>query len=541
MKVVNGPVAASNPLAEHVMRRFQEVRELFEFDPQTDWEARASWIDGSADTRVDRKQLAACLRSYNAGRNDADAVREALEALEREETLAVVGGQQSGLFTGPLLVVYKAATIIQTARMAERKLGRKVVPVFWIAGEDHDFDEVNHTYVLSPELKAERIKLDRPTEERTSISRIAFQAEQWDAAIEQLASLLPDSEWKPALLARLKRFASESATLSDYFARMIGWLFGQYGLVLLDSADPGLRRVEAGMFERLIADNDELERALFASEEEVRRLGFAPQADVVEGNANLFILHEGMRLLLHKEGERFTDRKGLVSYTASQLREEARLHPERFSNNVFTRPLMQDHLLPVLAAVLGPGEIAYWALTRRAFRTFRMRMPIIVPRMAFTLLDGTLEKHMDKFGLRFADIGDKFAERRDAWLKGQDSLELDEQFAALKTEVERMYAPLLGKLTLIQPGLGKLGETNRQRVLDQIAYLEQRAFEAIAKQNDAELKQWERIQMSLLPLGKPQERVYNIFAYLNRYGETLISDIMEIPLDISGQHRLIYL
>jgi len=206
---------------------------------------------------------------------------------------------------------------------------------------------------------------------------------------------------------------------------------------------------------------------------------------------------------------------------------------------VLTRPLMQDYLFPVLSAVLGTGEIAYWALTHRAFHTVGFRMPIIVPRMSFTFVEGTVQKQMTKYELTFDDVVERFVERKEAWLHAQDTLGLDADFNLLKHQLESMYQPILSKLAQIQAGLGKLGETNKQKVIEQVEFLQNRTVHDLAKQNETALRNWDRIHSSLIPLGKPQERVYNIFAYLNRYGNTWISSLYEIPLDLTGQHRVI--
>ena len=106
--------------------------------------------------------------------------------------------------------------------------------------------------------------------------------------------------------------------------------------------------------------------------------------------------------------------------------------PDQLSNNVMSRPLMQEYLFPVLATVLGPGEIAYWALTKQAFEQFHMRMPIVVPRMEFTLIEGTIKKQMDKYELTLTDVLERFDEKKQAWLDAQDTLQLNDRFEAVK-------------------------------------------------------------------------------------------------------------
>src|SRR5690606_5473696 len=230
--------------------------------------------------------------------------------------------------------------------------------------------------------------------------------------------------------------------LSDAFALIMAKLFGQYGLIFLDSDDALLRRVESSFFQKLIAHNAKLDQALHPGQAAMLAHGYEPLAEVRENNANLFWLEDGERILLTRSSnEVYTDRSGQLRFSRDELIEWANKHPERFSNNVFTRPLMQEYVLPVLATVLGPGEIAYWGLTKDAFRTFGMRMPIIAPRLEFTLVEPAVKKQMDKLGLSIHDAVFHLEEKKGAWLKEQGVLEIEEHFAAVRAQFEQFYAP----------------------------------------------------------------------------------------------------
>ncbi|WP_238654633.1 bacillithiol biosynthesis cysteine-adding enzyme BshC [Paenibacillus piscarius] len=543
MNVVPEPLPGGSALAGDYIHQYERVGHLYggDFRSRESRAERAEWLDRTGSLRADRAEVAAALRDYNGKHNAHEEVLRSIELLEQPDTLVVTGGQQSGLFTGPLFVAYKAITVIQAAREAAEQLGRPVVPLFWIAGEDHDWDEVNHTYVLNRSGEISRIKLDRGDGPRSPVSQISVDAESWQQAVEQLDGLLQDSEFKPQLMELVTAAAESAGNMTEAFAKLMGSLFGQFGLILLDSADPALRRLEAPMFTSIIERNDELEAAYLAAAEQITASGYELQADVTPGNANLFYIHEGARLLLHKEEGQFTDRKGTVSFSREELLKQLENHPERFSNNVLTRPLMQDYLLPVLATVLGQGEIAYWAIPQQAFRVLDGQMPLILPRMSFTVIEGTLKKHMDKYGLTFTDVQGGLDNKRKEWLSAQDELRLEDRFEEIRTVFSGMYEPLIEQLGSIQAGLLKLGNNNKDKILDQISFLEAKALDALEKQNEAALRQWERIELSLIPLGKLQERVYNMMYYLNRYGLGWLEDVMAVPADFSGTHRIIYM
>jgi bacillithiol biosynthesis cysteine-adding enzyme BshC len=534
---------SGQPIAEHYMRQFERVRELFEYDPAARqlWRERAAWLDEGASPRADRRQLADALRRYNESIGNDAAALEQVQALQSGEALAVVGGQQAGLFTGQLLVIYKAITIVQAARQASERLGRPVVPVFWIAGEDHDWDEVDHIQVLTNQNGIEKLRLAKDAALRTSVSRTPVTPEEWEHILGQLDAVLMDTEYKSDWMRMLRGFAAESRTLTDLFARMLAKLFGRYGLVLMDSDDPALRRVETGLFERLIVENETLCKALLSGQSRVRELGYPVQAEVGDNAANLFLFEQGERTLLHREGDLFVNRRGSVRLTKEQLLQRLRTSPESFSNNVMTRPLMQEYLFPVLATVLGPGEIAYWALLRQGFAAMGMKQPPIVPRIEATLLEGTVQKHMRKYELTVEDVAERFEERKRDWLKAQDTLRLEERFAEVKRQFRAAYEPLLELIGGLNPGLRKLGDVNLSKINEQIDYMLAKATDAQNSKFEAALRQLERIRLSVLPLGKPQERVYNVLAYLNRYGDGWLHELAQTSLALDGRHLIVYL
>lgn len=532
----------NQPITDDYIHRFDRVQELFEYHP---WEAhslelRAAWLDSAQHARAQRSGLIAALKEFNLQAGNTYEAMQAIESLEREETLCVIGGQQAGLFSGPLLVIYKAITIIQQAREAAKRLNRPVVPIFWIAGEDHDWDEVNHVFVAGSNMEIDKIKLNRSSEARSPVSQIKIAEDDWKQAIKQLDDVLMETEFKEELINKLEHFTIDSSTLVDFFAKMMAWLFGRYGLILMDSADPNIRQLEGVMFAQLITKHEEINRAILSKQQKLINMGYTPQAPAQEGQANLFILDKGERRLLQAHPDGFVDRKDELKLTVEQCLQIAQQTPDQLSNNVMTRPLMQEFLFPVLGTVLGPGEIAYWGQTAEAFRVLSMKMPLIFPRQEFTLIEGTIQKHMSKYNLTFEDVALHFEEKRNEWLKTQDHLKLDDKFTAVKEQFEQLYEPLLQTVAQINEGISKLGQTNKQKIIEQIEFLEQRATQAFEAQYEASLRHLDRIQLSLLPLDKPQERVYNIFVYLNKHGTGWLEEIMDSEPPSPMHHTIKY-
>ncbi|MEF3305522.1 bacillithiol biosynthesis cysteine-adding enzyme BshC [Paenibacillus sp. GYB003] len=542
MRVERFRLEPSQPITRDYIYEYASVASLYEHNPwnEASERERAAWLGDESRPRADRDGLVKALLAYNESIGNGEAAIRHIEALRDRDTLVAIGGQQAVLFSGPLLVVYKAITVIAEAKQASERLGRQVVPVFWIAGEDHDLDEANHTYVLTDALAAQKIKLNAAQNKKSSVSKWTISPEAWEDALGQLEQSLMNTEFKPELMQRLRSLTDASSTLTGQFARIMAWLFGEFGLILVDSDDPELRKLESGLFASIVRKQGEFSETLLRSKDELERLGYKAQVELQPGQAHLFVYHEGERLLLSRQGELFADRKGTVSFTERELVELAERSPERLSNNVMSRPLMQDYLFPVLSVVLGPSEIAYWGLLRRAFSLFGLQMPVVVPRYEFTLLEGTIQKQMGKFGLEFDDVVHRLDEKQAAWLEAQGSLQVEELFAETKAKFAALYEPVVASVSGINPGLRKLGETNMQKIVEQIEFLEAKASEGFRSQHESALRHWERIRMSVMPNGKPQERVYNVFQYWVKYGGGWLRELAETPLSRDGSHRIVY-
>ena len=337
----------------------------------------------------------------------------------------------------------------------------------------------------------------------------------------------------------MRALSAEAGTLSELFAAMMARLFGRYGLVLMDADDPLLRAAEAPFFRSLVEKSEALSEALEVGKRQVEALGYVPTADVQRDCANLFWMRGDERQLLFRNQGKFVDRSGGIELTEEEMLRAAEKEPGALGNNVFTRPLMQEYVFPVLAAVLGPGEISYWALLRRAFETFGMEMPIIVPRLEFTVLEGTVQKQLDKFGLSFEDAVLRLEEKKAEWLREQDALGIEALFADVRRRFEELYEPVLRAAEQINPGLRRLGETNRKKIAEQIAFMESRTLDAFESRYEASIRQFERIRHSLTPLGRRQERVYNVIAFLNKYGESWIDELMGLEPEWNGAHNII--
>jgi uncharacterized protein YllA (UPF0747 family) len=270
------------------------------------------------------------------------------------------------------------------------------------------------------------------------------------------------------------------------------------------------------------------------------------QADTTAESLHLFVEVDGRRLLLQEltdeQGTWFVDRRQTIRLRPAELQTLIAQTPERLSNNVFSRPLMQQFLLPVIATVLGRAETAYWQQLPSAFGVFGWTCPALLPRLEYTLIEPPQARALQKLQRTFAEVTTDYETARKQWLSAQDDVRWPTQFAAIRARLADLYEPLTPHLESLGSGMTQLASQNLQKMNEQVDYLERRVIAAAEQQHSAVLRQWERLHLAFYPLGKYQERVYNILVYLNRNGNDWVHRLLALPYEPSkAQQQLIYL
>ncbi|GGA32528.1 putative cysteine ligase BshC [Kroppenstedtia guangzhouensis] len=541
MRVEDVYLEPDHPLVMDYLHLFHHLEPFYDYNPGEDsaFVMRAERLN-RRETPVSREDLASVLEQYHAGL-EHPAVQANLDRLRRPDSLVVVGGQQAGILTGPLYTLYKGITLIQLARREEKRLNRPVIPVFWIAGEDHDLEEVNHLHLLSGG-NTEKIILPVETGEKMPVSEVVPGRKQLEGWIRELGRRLPDTPHKSGLLDMLQEITRNEVSLSRHFARLMHRLFGRYGLLMIDSAFPALRRLEVPFFQWLIQHNETFGQAVLDQAARLQAEGYPVSVDLESDKAHLFLLVDGQRQALYRSpGGMFYTRDGGSRFSREQLLEQLWENPARFSNNVLTRPLMQEILFPTLAFVAGPGEISYWGLLRSAFRQAGLEMPILFPRTGITLVSRKAEKEMRRFRLTVDDVLHRLQEKKQRWLERQVHLDVEEIFSQAQTRMDAIYRPLIREISSIRPDLESLGETNREKILEQVEYLKKETWKALKKREETDLRRFSELEAELLPKGLLQERVHNFIPWWNHFGEGWLEELVRSPLLSVHTHRVVYL
>lgn len=541
------------PLFQAYLHRFETVKALYDYCPHdpASYRERARELAGFTG---DRAALAAVLEEYNRSLGAPEESLAGARTLATAGTVVVIGGQQPGVLTGPLYTFWKAVAVLQLTRALRRLLppGAKVVPVFWIGAEDHDLAEVAPVNVQTPDGKVARLVYDPGPgyAARTSVGFLPAGAAA-SALVNAVEPTLWKTEFKDRVVDLLRRTAADSANLGEWFGRLLLALLGREGLVVANPLLPGIRALQGPIFREMIARGAEVAEAFQAGQDAVRRLGFEPQVEKDPDAANLYLYRGIERVPLYRRAPgRFAAGSGpdAAQLSEGELLELASSAPERLSPNVVLRPVAQDAVFPVLAYVGGPGEVSYFGLGRGVYRCFGRRQPVIYPRPSVTLVEPAVGRHLARCGLdpgEAADL-DHLRAKVTAYLSEADPVGIDQAFARVTDAVRKSYDGLSAAITTVDPSLGDLVAKNLARVSAEVDWLRRKTWQQHRQNCRDAVRRYEAIETSFRPRGDYQERVYNIFPYLAKYGPALAIDLARlllVPEDLSVEtgHRFVWL
>jgi bacillithiol biosynthesis cysteine-adding enzyme BshC len=473
---------------------------------------------------------------FHAGKKTAQAI----ELFAKPDAVAVVTGQQTGLFGGPLLTVYKALTAAKLAERLQARRGKPVVTIFWMATDDDDLVEADQCGVLDANNEFRRLSSGFGQWPRQPFSQIVFD-ETIDACRATLNELLPDSEFKPALLEKLGRSFRAGAGLAEAFGSFLQSLTSDFGLILLDPADPEVKRLAAPVFAREIAGHSPSTVAALSAISQLEKMTYSPQAPLREGRLNLFYIDGNQRRALEFSGDAFRSTDGALSFTKNELLKAIQQTPERFATNVILRPIVQDYLLPTVAYIGGPAEVAYFAEFRGVYEAFEVPMPAIYPRKSLTLLERRVEKTMEKYGLSIFDLWKPIESKISELVKKEAPDGLFEPVSAARDELNRALQALRERIAKLDPTLEGFIDTTAGKILHQLDGLDKKLTQAVKRQNETLTSQVRKAAAAVFPGGHLQERSLSLLPFLAKHGDGIVRQIYE-AIDLGDcEHQVVAL
>ena len=397
------------------------------------------------------------------------------------------------------------------------------MPVFWVEGEDHDFEEIATAHVLHHNEVVPLRYAPDVSDNPGAVGRLAL-TDQIHDVLDRLDEALPPSDFKPDVMERVRAAYQPGTRIEDAFTRLLGSLFEDEGLVFINPDDARLKALTRPLFRREIQDPQAPAARIEATTQALRDHGY--HAQVTARPTNLFWLAESGRHAIDLTDDglfqlRGTDR----TYSREALLNHLDDTPERFSPNVILRPLMQDLLLPTAAYVAGPGEVSYFAQYRDVYDWADLDMPLIHPRASVSLVEGKVQKVLDKYALSAADF------QRDLEALFQDvvvdtmEVDVDAVFSEALPQLHQTINALKPEVEAVDRTLGSSAEAARAAIMDEMKTLKQKVVRAEKRQQDEVRTQIEKAYVNLRPNGALQERMINVLYYLNKYSLDVLDDL----------------
>jgi bacillithiol synthase len=459
--------------------------------------------------------------------------------LNEKRTLAIVTGQQLGIFGGPLYTFYKIITAIKLARqLKERYEEYNFVPVFWLEGDDHDFNEIRKIKLINKENELSEFTYSEEIPEddtKKSVGSLTFSSEI-TSVIELIKNSLRETEFTTDLLSQLSKIYTEGKTIKQAFKELIFWLFDAYGLVILDPQDKEIKSLLIPVFTREVEGFREHTQKLVLTSAKLEEIY---HAQVKIKPVNLFYSTDDGRYSIEPVDDTFRLRRKRKQFTKEELLDTIKNEPERISPNVLLRPICQDYLLPTAFYVAGPSEIAYFAQVTPLYDYFKIQTPIIYPRASITIIEKNLQAHLDKFNLELKDIFIKADTLKDQIIASVSDKNLDTLFDDSNRQIELIIDDLKTHLFSIDKTISDSSDRYRDKMLSSLSELKNKALQAQKKKHEISLKQIDKISESLYPAENLQERELNFLYFTNKYGDAFLKKIFDEAIINCYEHQVI--
>lgn len=497
---------------------YDKVRKFYNgnFRDPNDWN---TLLESLSHRKLQRSALSQILTVQNRNFHCGVKTLANIDSLLNDNTYAVVTGQQVGLFTGPLYTIFKTITTIKLAeRLKSQYPDHNFVPVFWLEGEDHDYEEVGAITLINQSNDLAKIEyqpqIRKQGENAGAVGQVVID-EGIHEFFKTVDGNLLQTEFKPKVLDLFRIAYQVGMTFNKAFVHLMNDLLEDSGLVFLDPHDIEFKRQLQPIFQKELEQTPRTCQLVIDQTVELEK---RYQAQVKPKPINLFLFHNQGRYLIEPKDDGFGLKGSRQSFSHQQMLGLVRDHPELFSPNVVLRPLCQDWVLPTIAYVAGPSEISYFAQFRPLYGEFNIPQPIIYPRASATIVEEKVEKVLERFKLElpelFRDV--EFLKRKVA--DQGSTVKLEELFGGTTASILETLASLSEGLKKIDPTLVGALDNARNKMEYQIDALKQKAGAAQKRLHEVAMRQVEKASLHIFPNSGFQEREINVLHFLNKYG-----------------------
>ncbi len=503
-------LAGISRLAADYTYDFERVRSFYRFPPR----APSSYAEAAAAIQYPGERRSALVEALREQNPD----NPLLDPLSQPGCVVVATGQQVGLFTGPAYTIYKALTAVRLAqRLTEQ--GIPAVPVFWMATEDHDFAEVNHCWVFDGDGRPVRIESTGPLGVSPAVGQIMIVAD----VAARLGMVLGGMAFAEEVVGAARQAYAHPSTFGGAFRALLERLVGAHRLLFLDPLRRAVRRLAAPILARAKEESPVLVAKLMDRTRQLEAAGYHAQVLVESSSSLLFHLENGRRLPLRRD----------------DTESWQRIEPENLSPNALLRPVIQDYLMPTVATVMGPAEVAYMAQAEVIYRELLGRMPVVVNRASFTLADARSLKLMERYQFSLSSLARGEEEVRAEIARRLVPPELEGRLGKTTSSVRESLETLRAGIHSFDPTLAEALDKSRSKILYQLDKIGRKVGREALRRDQRTGAEAEHLCSLLYPERQMQERFYTILPFLAKHGWGLIDQVYRsIDLD-NPDHQLL--
>jgi bacillithiol biosynthesis cysteine-adding enzyme BshC len=534
-----------NSLFKDYIFNFDNLKDRFRYDYRKldSYKENASRTKNCYDDKF-RNEIAAILKKYNGRLNCSSKTLENIENLKEKDSVVVIGGQQPGFLGGPAYIIYKILTVLKLSSYLAEKLNIRVVPCFWNASDDSNFDNINNLYFLGQELKKIDLNLtDYRSNKSDSISKqirfsdIYFPQLTVKNQINEFANLLPDTEFKPKIFSLLQDCLDvtlsnfnqkDGLSISSFFSAIISRIFSSYGLVVIDPGVPEFKKLSAKILEFDVTNHVKINKIIKENGSLLVRRGYHAQLNesLNIDSLNFFQSASGSRVKITE-----TNKNKLIDIIDNEILS--------LNLNVVLRPLFQDSILPVVCTVCGPGEVSYFAQLKEIYSMAEIGMPVIYPRFSATIIENKISSVLEKIGIRQEDfeLGKETLKKK--ILLADKGKGIDELLINFQDDIMLKLENLKKTITIKNINTDSSFDRVEKNIRKELEILYKKIYSDIKKRDSFISDAVDRIYLNLFPDSMLQERVVNIFNYINKYDFGFLDSIYNEIIPMSFSHKFI--
>jgi len=521
------------------LNEFENVSQFY----ANDFRNKENFLKIFKDISENRQHLSPAIseiltRQYST-LSPSELTKQNIDKLADKKSLAIFTGQQLGIIGGPLYTFYKIITSIKLSNyLSERYNDYNFVPVFWLEGDDHDFNEVRSVKIIDEGNNLISIDYKDELEEddmKQSVGLTNLESSITDF-FEKLGNSLKETDFKSSIFNRLKSIYTEGTSFKEAFRKLVFDYFDEYGLVIFDPQDDEVKKLLKPVFKKEITDfRVHTEKLVHVS----ATLEELYHAQVKVKPVNLFLRVDEGRYSIEPVDNEYRLKRKRKSFTQEQLLDLLENEPDKFSPNVLLRPICQDYLFPTAFYVAGPSEICYFAQIKELYDLYNISQPIIYPRSSVTILENSISNSLEKYSVSINEIFIDIENVKKKIINSVEESSVDEMFDGITNQIEGTFDQLKEKLLDLDKTIADSSNRYRDKILNNISELKSKAEKAQQKKYEVTLRQIDRAAVHLFPNSNLQEREINYIYFANKYGEDFLKKIFEELQINKFEHQII--